>query len=186
MFQKKSGNQRTSLIIFAREPLDFSGLQNFNLDLEILIDDIIGVDYTIDKLDGRIKLTDGVLHISPMRLTFEGGTTDLDLLLDSRNTPSVTLKVTADDLVLGKMISELQEEVPVTGKAHLNVDITSKGHSPHELASDLSGEVSFSLENARLPTIYVEFLSADVFGLFTRMVTFEDSYTNAELRHDWF
>jgi len=174
----KAEKPADSLIVFAREPLDFSGLQNFNLDLEILIDDIFGVDYTIDKLDGRIKLTDGVLHISPMRLTFEGGTTDLDLLLDTRNTPSVTLKMTADDLVLGKMISDLQEEVPVTGKAHLNVDITSKGHSPHELASDLSGEISFSLENARLPTIYVEFLSADVFGLFTRMVTFEDSYTN--------
>ena len=174
----KAEKPADSLIVFAREPLDFSGLQNFNLDLEILIDDIIGIDYTIDALEGRIKLTDGVLHISPMRLTFEGGTTDLDLLLDSRNTPSVTLKVTADDLVLGKMISDLQEEVPVTGKAHLNIDITSKGHSPHELASDLSGEVSFSLENARLPTIYVEFLSADVFGLFTRMVTFEDSYTN--------
>jgi hypothetical protein len=166
-----------SLIVFAREPLDFSGLQVFNLDLDILIDEIIGVDYTIDKLAGRIKLTDGVLHISPMRLTFEGGVTDLDFLLDSRNTPSVTLKVTADDLVLGKMIADVQKEVPVTGKAHLNIDITSNGHSPHELASDLSGEVSFSLENARLPTIYVEFLSADVFGLFARMITFEDSYT---------
>jgi|GEM_PF-1122369 len=166
-----------SLIVFDREPLDFSGLQHFNLDLEILIDDIIGVDYTIDKLDGRIKLTEGVLRISPMRLTFEGGATDLDLLLDSRNTPSFTLKVTADDLVLGKMISELQKEVPVKGKAHLNIDINSEGHSPHELASELSGELIFSLENARLPTIYVEFLSADVFGLFARMVTFDNSYT---------
>jgi uncharacterized protein involved in outer membrane biogenesis len=166
-----------SLIVFPREPLDFSGLQHFNLDLEILIDDIIGVDYKIDKLDGRIKLTDGVLHISPMRMTFEGGTTDLDFLLDTRSTPSFTLKVLADDLELGRSIAEVQDVVPVEGKAHLNVDISGKGHSPHEMATDLSGEVSFSLENAKIPKVYIEFLSVDVMGWMARMVTFEDSYS---------
>jgi uncharacterized protein involved in outer membrane biogenesis len=163
-------------VIFDREPLDFSGLQHFNLDLEILIDHITGVDFAIEKLEGAIKLTDGVLRIYPMRLTLEGGTTDLELELDTRNTPSVTLKITADDLQLGKLIAKAQEAVPVEGKAHLNIDITSTGHSAHELASDLSGKLSFSLENARVPKKYVEFLTADLFGFLFRSFTFEDSY----------
>jgi len=166
-----------SLIIFDREAFDFSGLQAFNLDLEVLIDDITGVDFTIDQLAGQVKLTDGVLRVSPMRLTFEGGTTDLDLLLDTRSTPSFTLKVVADDLELGRSIAELQEVVPVEGKAHLNVDISGNGHSPHEMAADLTGKVSFSLEDAKIPKVYVEFLSADVLGWMARTVTFEDSYT---------
>jgi hypothetical protein len=165
-----------SLIIFDREPFDFSGLQAFNLDLEFLIDDITGVDFTIDQLAGQVKLTDGVLHVSPMRLTFEGGTADIDLLLDTRSTPSFTLKMVADDLELGRSIAELQEVVPVEGKAHLNVDISGNGHSPHEMAADLSGKVSFSLEDAKIPKVYVEFLSADVFGFLFRSITFEDSY----------
>jgi uncharacterized protein involved in outer membrane biogenesis len=86
------------------------------------------------------------------------------------------LKVTADDLQLGKLIARAQEAVPVEGKAHLNIDITSTGHSPHELASDLSGKLSFSLEKARVPKKYVEFLTADLFGFLFRSVTFEDSY----------
>jgi hypothetical protein len=166
-----------SLIVFDREPLNFSGLQGFNLDLEILIEEITGVDFTIDQLAGQVKLTDGVLRVSPMRLTFQGGTTDLDLLLDTRSTPSFTLKMVADDLELGKSIAELQEVVPVEGKAHLNVDISSNGHSPHEMAADLSGKASFSLEDAKIPKVYVEFLSADVLGWMARTVTFEDSYT---------
>lgn len=163
--------------VFDREPLDFSGLQHFNMDLEILIDQITGIDYAIGQLAGRIKLTDGVLQVSPMRLAFEGGSTDLDLELSTRGTPSIDLKLTADDLVLGKMIARVQNEVLVKGKAHLNVDIDSKGHSAHELASQLAGEVSFSLENARLPRSHLEFLSADIHGFLWRTATFSDSYT---------
>ena len=164
------------LIIFDREPLDFSGLQGFNLDLDFLIDHITGVDFTIEKLEGRIRLTDGTLRLSPMQLVVEGGTTNIELELVTRDTPSVRLKVTADDLQLGELIARAQEEVPVEGKAHLHIDITSSGHSAHELASDLSGKLSFSLENARVPKKYVEFLTADLFGFLFRSVTFTDSY----------
>jgi uncharacterized protein involved in outer membrane biogenesis len=163
-------------IVFDREPLDFSGLQLFDLDLEFLIDHITGIDFSIEKLEGRISLTDGTLRLSPMRLVVEGGATDLEFELVTRDTPSVMLKVTADDLLLGKLIAKAQEKVPVEGKAHLHIDITSTGHSAHELASDLSGKLSFSLENARVPKKYVEFLTADLFGFLFRSVTFKDSY----------
>jgi uncharacterized protein involved in outer membrane biogenesis len=165
------------LIVFDREPFDFSWLQGFNLDMEILIDDITGVDFSLDQLAGQIKLTDGVLRVSPMRLTLEGGTTDLNFLLEIHDTPSFTLTVLADDLILGSTIAKVQDMVPVEGKAHLNVDIKSSGNSPHEMAANLSGETSFSLEEAKIPKVYVEYLSVDVMGWMARMVTFEDSYT---------
>ncbi|UCH41448.1 MAG: AsmA family protein [Gammaproteobacteria bacterium] len=163
--------------VFSREPLDFSALRHFNLDLEITIDDVTGVDFSIEKLDGRIRLNDGVLSLSPVRLGIEGGTTFLELELDARGTPSVSLKVMADDLLLETLVARMQQEVQVKGKAHLNVDISSSGHSAHELASELSGKLSFALENARVPKKYIEFLTADLFGFLFRSVTFEDSYT---------
>jgi hypothetical protein len=165
-----------SQTIFDREPIDFTGLQHFNLDLEIIIDHITGVDFSIEKLEGQVKLTDGVLHVSPMRVTFESGATDLDFLLDTRTTPSFTLKLLADDVILGEIIAGVQEKVPVEGKAHLSIDINGNGYSPHEMASDLSGKLSFALEKARVPKKYVEFLTADLFGFLFRSVTFEDSY----------
>jgi uncharacterized protein involved in outer membrane biogenesis len=145
-----------------------------------LIDQITGTDFSIDQLSGEIGLTDGVLRVSPMRLVFEGGDTDLELVIDSRERPSMTLKVTAYDLVLGELISQVQTEVPVEGKAHIDIDVKSSGNSAHELASDLSGDVGFGLENARLPKKYLDFMSADVFGWMFRMITFEDSYTRVD------
>jgi uncharacterized protein involved in outer membrane biogenesis len=165
-----------SQIIFDREALDFNWLHDFNLDLEILIDHITGVDFSIEKLEGNVGLNDGLLLLSPMRLTFEGGITDFELELDARNTPSVSLKLTGDDLLLEETIARVQEEVPVKGKVHLKVEIVSSGFSEHELASNLSGKLSFSLEKARVPKKYVEFLTADLFSFLFRSVTFEDSY----------
>ena len=166
--------------VFDREPLNIEDWQHFNLDFAVLVDQIEGVNYSIDKLDGQIKLTDGVLSVSPFRLTFEGGETDLDLEVDTRNTPSVSLKVTADKLVLGKIIAEVQQAVPVEGNARIHVDISGHGKSAHELASSLSGEVSFGLENARLPREWVELLSVDVLGWALRTTTRSDSYARID------
>jgi len=166
--------------IFSREPLNFSGLQGFNLDLDVLIDQITGTDFSIDQLSGEIGLNDGVLRVSPMRLTLQGGETDLDLVLDARARPSMTLKVTADNLVLGELISQVQTEVPVKGKAHVDIDVKTSGDSVHELMSGLSGDVGFGLENARLPKKYLDFLSADVSGWLVRMVTAEKSYARVD------
>ena len=148
--------------VFDREPLDFAGLQNFNLDLDIQVDEIIGEDFSIDKLAGQVKLDDGVLRISPMRMTFAGGTTDLELAVDTRKTPLVSLKLTADDLLLGKVVPHQQPEMQVTGKAQLHVDINSKGRSVYELVSALAGKVDLDLEKVSLPKKYLEYLSADL------------------------
>ncbi|MGI9319664.1 MAG: AsmA family protein, partial [bacterium] len=166
-----------SQFIFSREPFDFAWLQGFNLELEVHLDDITGVDYVVDKLSAQVNLTDGVLSVSPMRLTFEGGTTDIDLSLDTRAMPTVSLKIFAKDLVLGKAIADLQDVVPVEGKAYLDVDIKSQGRSHHEMAANLSGKTDFGLEDAKIPQVYIEFLSIDVFGWLTRTVTFDDEYT---------
>jgi uncharacterized protein involved in outer membrane biogenesis len=166
--------------IFSHQPLDFTGLRHFNLSLEVLIDQITGADFSIDQLSGEIGLTDGVLRVSPMRLVFERGDTDLDLVIDARARPSMALKVTADNLVLGELISQVQTEVPVEGKAQINIDVKTTGDSAHELASELSGDVGLGMENARLPKKYLDFLSADLFGWMFRMITFEDSYTRVD------
>ena len=176
--QKTSSDGGT--YIFAREPLDFSRLQNIDLDLGIHIDQIEGVDYSMEQVNGELKLTGGRLSISPFKLIFEKGEMDLELALETQNTPELTLKVQAEELMLGQLISQIQSEVPVKGKANLVIDISSKGLSAHEMASTLSGKFRFSLDDASLPSKYVEFLSVDVFGWVMRKSMLEDTYTQLD------
>lgn len=166
--------------IFAREPLDFSGLQSADLDLGIRIDQIEGTDYSVEQVNGELKATDGLLHISPLKLVFEKGEMNLELVLETREVPELTLKVEADELILGELLSQVQSEVPVKGKANLVIDINTKGLSAHEMASALSGNLRFSLDDASLPSKYVEFLSVDLLGWVMRKSTFEDAYTQLD------
>ncbi|MDX2465229.1 MAG: AsmA family protein [Porticoccus sp.] len=166
--------------LFKREPFKVTLLQSFNLELAVLIEKIEGSRLSIEKLDAQVKLREGRLQISPARLTFEGGVTELTLDVDSRDTPKVSFKVTANDLLLGPLIAQLQQEVPIKGRANLLVDINSKGHSEHELASHLNGKVSFRLEDARVPKKYVEYLSADVLGWALRSATFSEDYSQID------
>lgn len=178
--EKPAASPADNQPVFSRESLNLTSLRQLNLDLEILIDQISGTDFLIDQFSSRIVLTDGVLRVAPTQLIFEGGKTDIDLGIDARADPSVTLKVAAENMVLGELISQVQNEVPVEGNAHVDIDVVSTGHSAHELAADLKGDVGFGLENARLPKKYLDFLSANLFGWMFRMITFENAYTNVD------
>jgi len=175
--KKQESSPANEAYIFSREPLEFATLQGVDLDLSLRINEIKGGGYAIEELHGELKLTDGLLRISPAQLTFEEGVTNFEFEMDTRKVPEFTLKIESDDLVLGQLIAQMEKDVPIKGKANLYVDLKSRGRSAHELASALSGSFRFSLDDASLPSVYVEFLSADVFGWVMRRGTFGGAYT---------
>jgi uncharacterized protein involved in outer membrane biogenesis len=89
---------------------------------------------------------------------------DINLDVDATGVPAYSLHVSGDDIVLGPLMAQVQHDVPITGYSNIDMDLTARGKSPHDLASSLSGNLGIGLENARIPTKYVELLSVDVFG----------------------
>ena len=138
--------------------------QGVDLDFAIDVDKIVGVDYSVESLDGQIKLTDGNLQIKPLRLSFEGGEMKLELELNTTDTPRFSLSVVANNMALKHLIAQMQQEVPVEGHGDLHIEIKSQGHSAHEMASAVSGSINLTLEKALIPRIYVTYLSVDVLG----------------------
>jgi len=176
----KTPVSKNKTYIFDREPLDFVYLQNIEMNLSIQIDKVEGAGYSIDQLTGELKLAKGVLHIAPVQLVFEKGVTNIEFKMDTRKTPEFTLKLQADNLILGQLISQLQSEVPVKGEANLLLDVNSKGLSAHDLASNLVGSLRFGLEDASIPSKYLEYLSVDVFGWVLSQSRLEDVYTQLD------
>jgi hypothetical protein len=161
--------------VFDRKPLNLRAYQNFNMELDVSIDQITGVDYSINALLAHISLKDGMLRLSPLRLIFASGETNATFTLDARETPEFNLKVKADNLVLGDLMSKVQDQVPIKGKTNLHIDIKASGDSAHALASDLTGLMGFELEAASIPRVYIDYLSADVLGWALSKVTFSDA-----------
>jgi uncharacterized protein involved in outer membrane biogenesis len=164
--------------LFSREPLNLGWLNRLNLDLDIAIDQIDNWQVSAGQLHGHILLRDGLLQVRPMRLVAAGGPTDLDLEIDARNTPVITLNLSANDQKLGGWLAQVQNEIPVDGFASYEIDLKGRGHSPHELVSGLGGSIGLAFEDARIPNGYVEYLSVDVFGWVLSKATGEERYTN--------
>jgi len=150
--------------VFSREPLNTGFLNEVDLDLDVSIDEVESGELAIDSVKGKLQLHDGRLKITPLRLVFEGGNTDINLDVRATAVPEYRLVVKADEVTLGPLMAQFQGQVPIRGHTNIDLDLKARGHSPHELASSLSGNINLGLENARIPKHYVDLLSVDVFG----------------------
>ena len=151
--------------LFSREPLPVDFLNDFGLDLQINIDEIESYGKTsIDSVVGHINLKDGELKVDPLRFVYAGGNMDVIFNLQATEMPVYALKVVADDLILGPMLAQVENNTSIDGRTNVLLDLTSSGHSAHQLASSLNGRINIEFENARIPALYANYLSVDVFG----------------------
>lgn len=150
--------------VFGRDPINLDYLDRFNLDFDFDIEQIESRELTMEGVTAKLRVLNGALSLSPARLDFEGGSVDLDFEIRNEALPRYVLKMTADDVKLGPLMSQVQGQVPITGYSNLLADLEARGTSPHELASSVNGEFSFGLENARIPSHYLDLLSVDTFG----------------------
>ena len=150
--------------VFSRESLNADILNNFDLGLTISIDKIESDELALNSIKGKLQLRNGHLRVAPLTFIVEGGHADLSLDIKAVEVPEYRLAITADDLALGPLLAQVQDEVPIRGYSNTHLDLHARGYSPHDLASSLTGSVSLGLENARIPNQYLELLSADVFG----------------------
>jgi len=164
--------------VFSREPLDTAFLNNFNLEFDVAIDEVKGEELAFDSLKGKISVQDGRLTVSPFHADFEGGVADIYLDVQHGEIPGYQFKITADDMKLGSMLAQVQDEVPIHGYSNIHMNLTAEGRSPHELASSLNGTASFGLENARIPRKYVALLSVDILGWVASKSLARESFVN--------
>jgi len=151
--------------IFSRQQLSVDFLNDFDLDLQIDIEEILSYgNYSLDSVAGHITQKDGKLKVDPLHFVYAGGTMDVIFNLQATKPPAYALKVTADDLVLGPMFTQVVRNTPIDGRTNILLDITGHGQSAHDLASSLDGRINIEFENARIPKRYVDILSVNVFG----------------------
>lgn len=139
--------------VFDDEPIGFEVLRDFDLELDVLLEDIEGVHLDLNRVEAKVNVKDGLLTVEPLTFNFVGGQVDASLSIDARGeTPTQSLALTADDVDLGDFLAQTEVEVPLDGDMDLLVDLDGAGHSPHEIASSLSGEFDLALQQGHVRT----------------------------------
>jgi len=160
--------------LFSKEPIDFSGLNAIDLDLEVTINKLSSTAASITGIYSHVLLDNGKLDIKPLKYTVDDDIISNDVMINSSTKPPiVNLLVTGTDIDLGRLLTNPKtNKSPIRGLITAKVDMRSRGQSPAELAANLDGEVDVVTENARVDKGAMNLIKMDVIGwAITNMVS---------------
>ncbi len=139
--------------LFDEEPFELGVIRDYDLDLDIELDEIDGLHFDVDQARARIEVVDGLLTVDPLVFRFIGGSVDIRLGVDARRAPpEMRIRVVADDLDIGDFLAQIEGEVPLDGELDMIVEVQGSGESPHALASSLDGTVNLAVAEGHVQT----------------------------------
>jgi len=101
------------------------------------------------------------LQVAPAKVTSKSGFASIDFTIDAVGSkPQMALKVTAEDVDIGALLSYIHKSPYLKGELNLVVDLKSAGNSPREIATALGGEIGLAIEKGKIKSA-VEFMGAD-------------------------
>jgi uncharacterized protein involved in outer membrane biogenesis len=149
--------------LFSDDPIPFEVLKGFDLDLDVLLDQLEGVELDIDKAEARLNLKDGLLKIEPLRFIFVGGRVVAHLVADAHGKdPKISLRLEADDVDLGDLLAQVKVDVPLDGELDMVLDLSAAGASPRALTSSLEGDWDMAVSRGHVRTSLLDLAAIDL------------------------
>ncbi|RLA10292.1 MAG: hypothetical protein DRQ52_11645, partial [Gammaproteobacteria bacterium] len=163
---KKSSKSKT-IQVFSDHPLSFEFLKENEFALKLDIKELVGTDFVLTDLDIDATLEDSMLRINPAKLTYADGAISAESRIDaSGSTPEIMLKVAAEDIDVGGVLSHIPMPGLLGGHLNIAADLSSRGSSPRQIASSLTGEVGFAIENGKIKKL-ADLVGADALDFVT-------------------
>ena len=158
-------------LLFDETPLPLDMLKAVDLSISLDAEKVMGKNFVLQNLDLDLLLQDARLHISSAKLKHAEGYVTIDFMIDSAGSkPQISLKATAEDVDMDAVLAHVHRPLVVGGELNLVVDLHSAGRSAREIASALTGEFGFAIENGRIKR-GLELLGADAISLLSTLPT---------------
>jgi uncharacterized protein involved in outer membrane biogenesis len=147
--------------VFSAQTFDLSILQNFDANINMRVDQVIGFISALDNFNSEITLQNGHLLIKPVTADVGGGkfSATLDLTAQA-NTARLKTKITAQKINLGEMLKKMDISDDVEGSLDLNIDLDGQGNSVAALMAGLNGYFTASTGKGKMPVKYLNLIGA--------------------------
>jgi len=108
--------------VFSREPIDLGWLKKVDVDVAIEIESFAKEEFLANSAQFQVKVKSGVLSIRPASFVYAKGKLDMDLELDGRKHPHLTLKAFGKNIDPRRAldIEGYKEEL----KGEMNIDLS--------------------------------------------------------------
>ena len=149
--------------VFEDDPFEVTWLDHLNLDVEFEADDLVTRGFEARGFKSRIQATDGKLEISARSGEFSGGTLDMDIELDTRQSPyAADFAFDMDGLILNRIPALKDVQLPLEGSLDVAINLSGQGVSSREIMSSASGSFLARGDNTYIPATGFDLLTNSI------------------------
>jgi uncharacterized protein involved in outer membrane biogenesis len=187
--EKKSGAEkekkpkRKSNRLFPNTPLEIDALNRINAVVDLQIKQLLLPNLAIDHIKTRTRLTDGNLTVDPLTAAIGGGKLVNHMNIRAKGDMAfVDVDMNIKQMDLGEMLKKLKIDQSLEGILDFDIDLKGQGKSVAEIIAGLNGNVVASLGKGKIPTGYLNFLSADIASTLMSIINpFEEKIDSAQI-----
>jgi len=130
-------------------PVSF--LKTLRLQLDLQVDSLKMSGAQLSQVQLRLAGKDGLLQLEPLTAGLYDGGMKLKARMDvTGDVPLIQVNQTINKVRLGPLFRDMSGREDVTGTAHIETDINTRGLSRQELISHLNGTMQFELLNGEI------------------------------------
>lgn len=149
--QGQSQPRQAPPVIVNSQPLpDYSSLKGFSAQLSLAARDVIWRDMTFTNVTTEASNQRGLLTISQLQGSLEGGTVSLPGTLDARGaTPQIVFEPKLDNIQIATLLKAFDYSIDLTGSLSLTGDFSGKKIDADAFRHDWQGQAHISMQNTR-------------------------------------
>ncbi len=178
--KRKLGKPASQASLFSRQPFLLNFLHDFECDVKIAVDRVLGFNDVLKNLEINLNLKNNSLKLKPISFTFADGyfKTSLSLSASPGGKYEAKLKGSIDDINLVDALRCCGINSVVKGKLTVDVDLHSRGLSLHDLAAGLGGHLDMALEDGQVPGRTLKLIAVDMLGWSLQNILMEKEYVD--------
>ncbi|MCK5356212.1 MAG: AsmA family protein, partial [Methyloprofundus sp.] len=100
---------------FNHTPFSLQALHAIDLNLQLRLFKITGMNYQLDRVNADLLLKNGQLTARPVKFNVSGGHVSMSVKVDAKEKPEWSLNMQADKVQLSKLLAQKHEASPLTG-----------------------------------------------------------------------
>lgn len=147
--------------LFSEAPLPFSVLSVLNGEVDVAVDRLVYQDLEFTEFQTAITLKDGTLT-APIFATYGDRRVEANISAQNTGSPQAGLSLSAPGFDIGTFLKEVGATDLVEVEGHIGLDLSARGRSLAEIASNLNGKVDVATGRGSIHSSAFEWIAKDL------------------------
>jgi uncharacterized protein involved in outer membrane biogenesis len=166
-----SGGAAKGQYVIPDTPLPVAGLKAVDADLEFDIKKLIAAPTAVENIHATLRLNNGNLKVTPVKMTLAGGTIAAGLQLNaSGRVPVLKTNLSVKNMSLSKLSTQMGQKDVMDGDVNVALNLAGNGSSPRKIASGLNGNFEFTLGKGKIKTETMEAMMGGFMTSITKLI----------------